>query len=167
MPDNLHADLQSAIDHLYQPLGLDLTPIAEAESADYGAYSFELNGLTARFRVAKITPTKIGQFVTIWKRSQSGPIAPYDVSDTLDLVIISTRDGDHFGQFILPKSVLLAKDILSRNGKGGKRAIRVYPPWDKPVSEQARRTQNWQVKYFLELSVGHPINRERAKALLS
>jgi hypothetical protein len=37
----------------------------EAESAEYGAYTFELNDLSVRFRVAKITPTKIGQFVTL------------------------------------------------------------------------------------------------------
>lgn len=168
MPDRLHADLQSAIDHLYQPLGFEgLQPMAEAESADYGAYSFDVNGLAVRFRVAKITPTKIGQFVTLWKRSEGGPIAPFDLSDSLDLAIISAKAGDNFGQFIFPKSVLLAKDILSKADKGGKRAIRVYPPWDKPLSDQARRTQNWQVKYFLDLTKGQPFDAVRAKALLS
>src|SRR5258708_5952015 len=93
--------------------------------------SFNLNGFFIRFRVAKITPTKIGQFVTLWKRIGNGPTQPYDTSDTVDFFIISTRKDDHFGQFVFPKSVLSEQGILSINGKGGKRGIRVYPPWDK------------------------------------
>ena len=40
---------------------------------------------------------------------------------------------------------------MAINGKGGKRAIRVYPPWVKPVAKEAVRTQQWQLRYFLPL----------------
>ena len=40
---------------------------------------------------------------------------------------------------------------MAINGKGGKRAIRVYPPWVKPVAKEAVRTQHWQLQYFRPL----------------
>jgi hypothetical protein len=36
----------------------------ENESADYGTSEFTLNNYAIKFRVGKITPTKVGQFVT-------------------------------------------------------------------------------------------------------
>ena len=48
-----------------------------------------------------------------------------------DLFIINTRKDDYFGQFIFPKSVMCEQGVLSIKDDGGKRAIRVYPPWDK------------------------------------
>lgn len=60
----------AALHDLYLPAGLQLTRpiVAEAESAEYGACRFALEGHSIVFRVAKITPTKTGQFVTLWKR---------------------------------------------------------------------------------------------------
>jgi len=143
--EELHPDLLAARKLVYDPCGFDHTaPQKETESRGYGAYSFELNGSAVRFRVAKITPTKIGQFVVLWKRVGNGPIQPYDMSDHVDFMIISTRKGDDFGQFVIQKSVLCAQDIVSSNGRGGKRAIRVYPPWDNVTSRHAENTQRWQ-----------------------
>lgn len=139
----------------------------EAESAEYGAYTFELNGSSILFRVAKITPTKIGQFVTLWKRIGNGPIQPYDASDEIDFFVVSTRKNDQFGQFIFPKSVLCHHDVLSIKGKGGKRAIRIYPPWDKTINRQAQKTQIWQMDYFLEIPKNSEINCGRAQMLYS
>ena len=89
--------------------------------------------------------------MTLWKRIPSGVIAPYDSTDPIDLVIIGVRSGERWGQFVFPKEVLMKKSIFSAEGKGGKRAIRVYPPWDVAESKQAHQTQAWQQKYFLEL----------------
>jgi len=125
--------------------------VQDEESAAYGACSFSLNHRRIQFRTGKITPTKNGQFVTLWKRIPSGVIAPYDSTDPIDLVVISVRSGERWGQFIFPKDVLMKKNILSIEGKGGKRALRVYPPWDIAESKQAKQTQIWQQKYFLEL----------------
>ena len=161
-PNTIHPEISAADGLIYKPCEFEIsTPRKEAESAEYGAYAFELNGLNVRFRVAKVTPTKIGQFVTLWKRIGNGPIQPFDVSDEVDLFIVSTRKNNHFGQFIFPKSALCEQSIVSKNGKGGKRAMRVYPPWDKTTSKQAEKTQYWQLKYFLET----PIDLARAKTL--
>lgn len=53
-------------------------PTREAEGSEYEACRLGLNGYNIVFRVAKTTPTKIGQFVTVWKRLHTGaPIMPY------------------------------------------------------------------------------------------
>lgn len=121
----------------------------EAESSEYGACTFILNNLNILFRTAKITPTKTGQFVTLWKRINQGPIQPFDSTDSIDLFIVSTRKDNHFGLFVFPKSILISKEIVS-DKKEGKRAIRVYPPWDITTNKQAQKTQKWQLDYFLE-----------------
>lgn len=125
---SLHSDLAVALDLVYKPANILCAEIQpETESAEYGAHSFKLNNCNIRFRVAKITPTKIGQFVTLWKRVAEGPIQPYDMADPVDFFVISVRKDNHLGQFVFPKSVLCQHDIVSNAGQGGKRAIRVYP----------------------------------------
>lgn len=131
-------------------LGLPQAPVPEAESAEYGACRAELHGKRLVLRVAKTTPTKTGQFVTIWKRPHPGAeIAPLDEADPVDAVIIAVTDGAQHGFFILPRSVLIERGVMSRAGQGGKRALRVYPPWCAPESIQAQRTQRWQGEWFV------------------
>lgn len=148
--DGLPACLITAKELVYDPSGFLLTNFTHhTESSEYEACSFALNSKQVEYRLAKITPTKIGQFVTIWKRNEAGITAPFDQSDKLDFILVAARSGDNFGQFIFSKAVLVEKGILSKKGKGGKRGIRVYPPWDKPTSKQAEKTQAWQSAYFL------------------
>lgn len=162
----IHSDLIATNDLVYVPCKFECShPLPEAQNAEYGAYVYHLNTISIRFRVAKITPTKVGQFVTLWERIGDNPIQPYDVSDPADFFVISTRNGSQFGQFIFPKVILCDRDIVSNKGNGGKRAIRVYPPWDNPTSRQAQKTQNWQLKYFLEIPLYAPIDLVRAHML--
>lgn len=148
-----HSDLLLAEDLIYKPSGLVLENLKiEAESEDYGAAEFTLNNRFVKFRVGKITPTKVGQFVTFWKRIGEGPILPYEFTDTFDFLVVSVRAENHFGQFVFPKAVLSEKRIVSCNGKEGKRAMRIYPPWDKADNPQAKKTQAWQLQYFIEFS---------------
>lgn len=164
----MHKDFLETELLLYRPLGWEYSlPIAEPESAEYGACFFDLNGLAIRFRVAKITPTKVGQFVTLWKRKGKGPIQPFDKADPIDLFVINVRSDHHFGQFVFPKSVLCQHDIVSQEEKGGKRAIRVYPPWDKTTSRQAQKTQAWQLEYFLEIPENKTVDNVRVEKLYS
>ena len=134
-------------------LGLRQAPVAEAESADYGACRAELHGKRLVLRVAKTTPTKTGQFVTVWKRPHpDAEIAPLDEADPVDVVIIAVAgdDGAQHGFFIFPRKVLLERGVMSRAGQGGKRALRVYPPWCAPAAAQAQRTQRWQAACFVD-----------------
>jgi hypothetical protein len=165
--NSIHKDLLESKERLYDVCNLECTqPIAEAESADYGAYTFKINKQSVIYRVAKITPTKVGQFVTLWKRSDKGPIAPFEITDAIDLFIVSTRNGSYFGQFIFPKSVLHQKGILSDDKKEGKRAIRVYPPWDNTTSKQAQKTQQWQLDYFVDIASDKSIDFDLIKKLI-
>ncbi|MFE7098423.1 MepB family protein [Streptomyces erythrochromogenes] len=165
-PSRIPDDLLRAKVLAYDPAGFACSqPVPEAESADYGACGFTLDGLPVRFRVARTTPTKAGQFVTVWKRSAGGPIQPFDAADPVDLFVISTREGEDFGQFVFPREVLRERNIVSTNGSGGKRAFRVYPPWVTTTSRQARSTQAWQVEHFLRLPRHEPVDIGRAHAL--
>ncbi len=125
----------------------------QLESAEYGACSFELNAKKIQYRVSKITPTKTGQFVTIWKRNSEGITEPFSNSDDLDFIIITSKSGDNFGQFIFPKSVLANQGIISSKFKVGKRGIRVYPPWDQVTNKEAQKNQSWQTKYFFTITM--------------
>ena len=157
--DSLHHELINVINLIYKPLNFKCSqPMREIESIQYGAYLFQLNGYSIRFRVAKTTPTKTGQFVTLWKRIGTGPIQPYDMNDSVDFFVICTRKENKFGQFVFPKSVLGKHDVISINGEGGKRAIRVYPPWEKSLNKQAQKTQNWQMEYFLDIPQDKPVD---------
>ncbi len=162
----LHDDLLAAKTLVYDPSGfLCSQPVPEPESAEYAAHGITIDGLSVRFRVAKTTPTKAGQFVTVWQRSAEGPIRPFDADEGIDLFVISSRDSGHFGQFVFPREVLCERGIVSRDGSGGKRGFRVYPPWVTTTNRQARSTQAWQVNYFLYFTEDRPVDMARAQAL--
>lgn len=133
----------------------------EKESQDYSAARFELNNLKVIFRESKITPTKIGQFVTLWKRIEKQPIQPISVQDNFDFVIINSKTATNFGQFVFPKSFLEQKGYLQSQSKKGKLGFRVYPSWDKTLNKQSQQTQKWQLNYFIET----PIDFVKAKSL--
>lgn len=164
IPDSLTETKKIVFDRLRFELS---NFVSEKESKDYSACQFELNQLKIVFRTAKITPTKTGQFVTLWKRATDGPIQPFDFSDEIDLVIINTRKDDNFGQFVFTKAVLCQKGLIGTELKEGKRGFRVYPPWDKTTNKQSQNTQKWQLDYFLEIPLNNTVNRDRAKMLYS
>ncbi|MFJ3925207.1 MepB family protein [Streptomyces sp. NPDC090022] len=162
----VHADLAAAKALVYDPCGFTCSrPVPEPESAEYAAHAFTLDGLAVRFRAARTTPTKAGQFVTVWQRSEAGPIRPFDVTDPVDLFVISSRDRGHFGQFVLTKDALRRHGVLSADGTGGKRAFRVYPPWAAAPNRQAERAQAWQREYFLPVPEDGSLDLDRARAL--
>jgi hypothetical protein len=166
--DSFHSDLKIVKEMGYDKCGFVLTvPKLNSESVAYGACSFRLNGKKIEHRVSKITPTKTGQFVTIWKRNKKGITEPFDISDDVDFIVITARSGDNFGQFVFPKFVLADKGIITRNGNEGKRGIRVYPPWDIATSKQAERTKDWQTKYFFTIKNLDPTSLNFIKNLFT
>jgi len=124
----------------------------EQESKKYDACRFKLNGLNIISRSAQITPKKIGQFVTCWKRIDKEPIKPFEEKDLFDFYVVNVQTENNIGQFVFPKSVLIEKGIVSTDKKEGKRAFRVYPNWDIPENKQAKRSQKWQLNYFYEIN---------------
>lgn len=163
----LPSELNAVKQILYDACGFQLSNFKlNAESSEYEACSFDLNGKKIQYRLSKITPTKTGQFVTIWKRNKDGITEPFDVNDQIDFIVITSRSGNKLGQFIFPTTVLAAKGIVSQNGKGGKRGIRVYPPWDAAESKQAATTQVWQTLYFVRMDNELAEGIEKAKEML-
>lgn len=153
---------------VFKPLEINLSNLKkESESQEYSAHTFDLGGFKVVLRIAKITPTKKGQFVTLWKRNEQGLTAPFDIKDETEIYLIVTKTDSHFGVFIFPKKVLHGHQILSDSTRDGKRGIRVYPIWDETISKQAQKTQRWQTEYFLDLSDANQIDLNRAKDLLT
>lgn len=124
----------------------------EKESQIYQAALCTMNNATIQFRSAHITSKKIGQFATLWKRDATGSIVPFDSDDGIDFCMIAVFYHFQAGLFIFPKSVLIKHDLISQQGKGGKRAIRVYPAWDIVTSKKALSTQKWQSAYFFKIN---------------
>ncbi|QLC67722.1 MepB family protein [Flavobacterium sp. LPB0248] len=160
------SDLVLSKESIFDKADLQMTSLEkESESEEYSAYRFQINNKNICYREAKITPTKTGQFVTLWKRNQTGTIEPFDYSDAIDFVIVTVRKDQNWGQFIFPKKTLLEKGIFSTQSKEGIRATRVYPPWDETTSKQAQKTQKWQLDYFFSFSDQSNIDLEELKKL--
>lgn len=168
MDNFLEKDFKIFINFISLNCGLQISNYKiNDESKEYGARLFVLNTQTIQFRISKITPTKTGQFVTIWKRNAHGITVPFDESDELDYIIISGRKENNLGYFIFPKRALIEHGIISVKNKTGKRGIRVYPSWDVPENKQAIKTQKWQLQYFLNMSTDNQIDINFFKHLIS
>lgn len=145
---------------VYVPNGLMINAVQEeGQNSDYGAGRFTLSApssldiKTIRFRVAKQTPTKVGQFVTFWEKDASNINQPYHFDKAPDLLVITAFSNENgFGQFVFPKDILVKKGILQTNSTKGKMAMRVYPNWDKPTNKTAVKTQLWQLEYFFAVN---------------
>lgn len=168
MNNHIPSNILIAQKELYQINNLQHDSLKlDKESKDYSACSFKINNFSVKFRQAKITPTKIGLFVTFWKRSiTTQEIIPFDASDNFDFFIVGVNYQDHIGQFIFPKQALIKNKVISVKHTGGKRAIRVYPPWDKTDNVQAKKTQLWQLPFFFDIH-SKDLNHEKIKNLFS
>lgn len=162
----MNKDIEELYRHIYRPCGMTCSkPVSLREGAAYGAHVFNLNGSIIQFRTAKTTPLKMGQFVTFWKRAESGSIVPYDGQDSFDFLVVSVRLENRLGQFVFPKSILIEHRIVSNEGSEGRRALRVYPDWCVSLNKQALKTQMWQSPYFFECSYNHAVDVKRVQKL--
>ncbi|SDY57100.1 MepB family protein [Herbiconiux ginsengi] len=140
---------------------------AEVDNAEYGAVLSQVGRLSVRFRVGKPTPKKVGLFVTVWSRAPDGSTKPFTAEDTIDILLVSVREGSRFGVFAFPKAALVGQGIVSVGGVGGKRGFRVYPPWSATANPQARQSQRWQGDYFLDIGDGSAFDARQARRLLA
>lgn len=154
--DDFHEALTYVNEKFYKPNHLMIEDIqAESQNAKYGAGRFRIRSTTVRFRVAKQTPKKIGQFVVCWEKGSDNKNQAYSYEKAADLLVINTFGShDEFGQFIFPKDLLFKQHILKTESSHGKMALRVYPIWDTPTRKQAIDTQKWQLPYFVQLNQG-------------
>lgn len=162
----MYPDLELIDKLVFQTYGPGLSnPEIELESQEYSACNFKLDKLKVKFRAAKITPAKAGQFVTIWKRNEKGITQPFDISDNFDFYMIAVKLHSQFGLFIFPKSALYYNKIISGKSSKGKRGFRLYPGWCQTTNKQAQKTQQWQTKYFIEITNGKLTDINKAKQL--
>ncbi len=144
--------IQKFEDFVLKSMNLSISKLEkDAECDEYFGYNFEAKEVTFKFRKAKITPKKVGQFVTLWKRNVIKQTEPFSENDVFDYYIITTEEDSKLGFYIFPKAILIEKNILTSTKKEGKRGFRVYPNWVKPENKQAEKTQNWQQNYFVEI----------------
>ncbi|AFR31144.1 hypothetical protein ARUE_c42720 [Arthrobacter sp. Rue61a] len=148
----IHPDVVEA-QRLVQMLGRECSPPSpEADNAEYGAATATSGPGLIRFRVGKVTPTKVGLFVAVWRRAAAGGTEPFPADgpsahDT-DILVVSVRESENSGHFLFPRSALVTHGICSVNGSGGKRGFRVYPPWSVTPNRRAQVTQEWQGAFF-------------------
>ncbi|SHI89031.1 MepB family protein [Flavobacterium terrae] len=138
---------------LFKEVNLKISNVIEdKESQEYFGYNFQTEKLNFKFRKAKITPKKVGQFVTLWKRNSQNITEPFNETDAFDFYIIATEEIEKFGFFLFPKTELIKRNILSTKLKEGKRGFRVYPSWTKTENKQAEKTQFWQIEFFIDFT---------------
>jgi hypothetical protein len=156
--------MNKTITEIYRKCDLKISDLnVEPESQEYNACQFQLNGQKIISRTAKITPKKVGQFVTFWNRDLKGITQPFSETDNFHYYTINVNKENHMGQFVFPKSILIANALVTTQKKDGKRGFRVYPSWDIPTSKQAQKTQQWQLEYFFEIK--ETLDLERIKTL--
>lgn len=151
---------------ILKSIGLTITVLEkDKECEEYHGYSLQFGYKNIKFRKAKITPKKAGQFVTLWKRSSDGKTIPFDLKDNLDFYIVATAEDEQFGFFIFPKQILADKQILSAGNRGGKRGFRIYSYWDCLQNKQAEKTRSWQTEYFIDLTENRNENIEKFRSI--
>ena len=157
--------IQKFEDFVLKSMNLSISKLEkDAECDEYFGYNFEAKEVTFKFRKAKITPKKVGQFVTFWKRNTDKQTEPFSENDVFDYYIIATEEDSKLGFYIFPKAILIEKNILTSAKKEGKRGFRVYPNWVKPENKQAEKTQNWQQNYFVEV-IDNQIDLKQVKSI--
>jgi len=161
-------DLQQIELHLSHLTNKKITDfVTDAECLEYSGCSFKLDDLKIKYRQAKVTPKKVGLFVTLWKRNTENKTEPFNVNDPFDFYIIAAKQEDHSGFFIFSKDVLSEKEILSNSKKEGKRGFRVYPDWTEIANNQATKTKAWQTNYFINFIENNNKLSDRATILLN
>lgn len=131
----------------------------ENQNSDYEGFLLQINNHVYRTRLAKLTPKKKGYFVAVWEKDSTGTNQAYNYEESPEKLIVSIIDGEKRGQFIFPKNVLLKYGILKNSKQKGKMALRVYPSWITDLNETAKKTQAWQVLYFIDLSDRYEIEK--------
>ena len=146
-------ELQLLNDLILKGLNLKLSEITpDMECEEYFGFNFKISESNLKFRKSKLTPKKVGQFVTFWKRDSDGKTVPFDINDDFAFYIIAIEESENSGFFMFPKIILEKENLISSEEKTGKRGFRIYADWHFPNNKQAEKTKPWQTKYFINYS---------------
>ncbi|MGO1673848.1 MAG: MepB family protein [Canibacter sp.] len=142
-----------ALERYRQLLGLGLLEVVpEEQSSDYESGMVALDSGIWRIRTARITPTKPGAFVAVWRRSSSGTTEPFDSADDCEGLMVFVSEAGRFGVFAFTREHLTTLGIVQSSLTQGKRGFRVYPSWSTNLNAQAVRTQRAQANAFTDLT---------------
>jgi len=134
---------------ILKPKGQKITSLTiESECKGYDGFNFVIDNIKIKYRKSKLTPKKVGQFVTLWKRNTENKTQPFHENDDFEFCIIVATEKNDFGLFLFSKSILCKNQIVTTALKEGKRGFRVYPNWAKTNNKQAIKTQSWQNSCF-------------------
>ncbi|EDM67825.1 hypothetical protein PE36_17710 [Moritella sp. PE36] len=190
---NYRDELESFLTQEFVPVGYKITKNVEIdsvlESSKYEALNFSLDNRNIVYRRGKVTSDRPGAFLAVWKRPLSESIngnKPIPLkSNDLDYLFIRvdshsnvTEQLEHkskCGMFIFPVSILIEKGIVSQMKSKGKTGFRVFPPWSedrgitgtKVFSESGKKTQRWQLPFFLDIDEDGSIDSFELSKLLS
>ncbi|QUM88863.1 MepB family protein [Moritella sp. 36] len=189
---NYRDELESLLIKEFVTAGYQITQKVELdsipESSKYEALNFSLNDRRIVYRKGKVTSDRPGAFLAVWQRpltedlNSNKPI-PLTSSD-LDYLFIHVESHSNiserlehrskYGMFIFPVSLLIEKGILASIKSKGKTGFRVFPPWSedrgvvgtKVFSESGKKTQRWQIPFFLDIDENGLIDSCELKKLL-
>jgi hypothetical protein len=180
---NYRDELKSLLTKSFTPAGYRITKEVTldlvAQSSKYNGLSFALDDRNIVYRQGKVTADRPGAFLAVWQRPPVGNIngnKPVPLSaNALDYLFVQVQShASHAcvtdelahsvkqGMFIFPVSLLLEKGIVASTKSKGKTGFRVFPPWSqdrglmgtKVFSESGKKTQRWQLPYFLAINDG-------------
>ena len=155
-------EIKRLTDLICRPLHLKITEItSDPECEAYSGFNFKIDETPIKFRKSKLTPKKVGQFVTFWKRDPDGQTVPFDIDDNFNFYIIAIKENNNSGFFIFPKTILVKENMISEKAKSGKRGFRVYADWHFPDNKQAEKTKLWQTQFFINLDAQENIILEK------
>jgi len=189
---NYRDELESFLIKEFVPAGYQITQKVELdsipESSKYEALNFSLNDRSIVYRKGKITSDRPGAFLAVWQRPSSEDLnsnKPIPLtSNDLDYLFIHVESHSNiseglehkskYGMFIFPVSLLIEKGILASVKSKGKTGFRVFPPWSedrggagtKVFSESGKKTQRWQIPFFLDIDENGLIDYCELKKLL-
>lgn len=140
------------VEHVLSPR-TDLASVEpEEQNGDYESGLVVLSGQRWRLRAARLTPTKPGAFVAVWRRSAQGNTEPFPADEAVaGLAVFVSEEDQRRGVFWFTAEHLRELGVTSSHRHPGKRGFRVYPAWCTGLNRQASRTQAAQSAAFVQL----------------
>ncbi|MGO4860170.1 MepB family protein [Arthrobacter sp. 2MCAF14] len=154
------------------PALADAQPVVQVEeqNSDYESGAARIGNEQWRIRTARITPTKPGAFVAVWKRGEGGSTRPFTAEESMSGLLVFVEGQERFGVFQFTKAHLISLGYVSSDLHPGKRGFRVYPAWCTDLNPQASRSQRAQGAAFSELppsNASRPVQRPSGNLDLS